>query len=34
MELIISIGLGVWIALGGIVAYFYYKNDDKREKNR
>lgn len=30
MELILSICLGAWIALSGIVGYLYYKNDDKR----
>ena len=31
MELVISIGLGLIIALGGLLCYLYYKNDDKRE---
>ena len=30
MELVISICLGIWIALSGIVCYFYYKNDEER----
>ena len=32
MELVISIFLGVWVALGAILCLIHYKNDDKRSK--
>ena len=30
MEIVISIGLGIWVMLSGILSYFYTKNDDER----
>ena len=30
MEIIISISLGVWVMLSGVLSYIYMKNDDKR----
>lgn len=34
MEIVISLILGAWIAASGWICYRYYKNDDKREKER
>ena len=31
MEIAISIGLGIWVMIAGIVRYIHMKNDDKRE---
>lgn len=31
MEIIISIGLGVWVSISGVLCYIHYSNDDKRE---
>jgi|GEM_PF-6527486 len=33
MEVLISILLGVWIAVSGVVCYRYMKNDKERENN-
>ena len=30
VELVVSIFLGAWIALSGVIAYFYYKNDEEK----
>ena len=32
MELVISICLGVWVAIGAIFCFIHYKNDEKRSK--
>lgn len=32
MEIVISICLGVWIMISGIVCYVYVRNDKKREE--
>jgi len=32
MEIVISICLGVWIMISGVVCYIYMKNDKKREE--
>ena len=34
MEFVISIGLGIWIALAGVVSFAHYKNDEKRENRK
>ena len=34
MEILISICLGVWIMISGIVCYMYMKNDKKREEKQ
>ncbi len=34
MEIVISISLGVWVMLSGILSYIYMKNDDKRENKK
>ena len=31
MELVISIALGVWIMISGVVCLIFYKNDNVRE---
>ena len=32
MELAISIGLGVWVALGALICLLHLRNDNKREE--
>ncbi len=34
MEIVISIALGIWVMLSGILSYMYMKNDDKRESKK
>ncbi len=34
MELIISVCLGIWIALSGVICYLYMDRDDKRGGKR
>ncbi len=34
MEIVISISLGIWVMLSGIISYIYIKNDDKRENKK
>lgn len=34
MELVISIALGLWISLSGVVCYLYFLNDKNREKRK
>ena len=31
MEIVISVGLGIWVMLSGLLSYLYMKNDGKRE---
>lgn len=32
MEAVISVCLGVWVMLSGVICFIYMKNDDRREK--
>ena len=34
MEIVISVALGIWVMLSGVLSYIYMKNDDKREGKR
>ena len=34
MEIVISVALGIWVRLSGVLSYIYMKNDDKREGKR
>ena len=34
MEIAISITLGIWVMLSGVLSHIYMKKDDKRENKR
>jgi len=34
MEIIISVALGIWVMLSGIISYLYMKGDKKREESK
>jgi len=34
MEAVISVCLGIWIMLSGVICFVYMKNDEKREEKK
>lgn len=34
MEIVISIALGIWISISGMLCYKHYKSDEKRENEQ
>lgn len=32
MEIVISIALGLWVSVAGLLCYIHYNNDKRREK--